>query len=80
MPTGAPQTAHDRWNAAHKFIQPLNHALHWCPTASNESGASQPAPGIVIPVPSVRDFSLPEIRHHADRCTESQDALSSLSV
>lgn len=32
VPTGAPQTAHDRWNAAHRFIQPLNHALHWCPT------------------------------------------------
>lgn len=31
VPTGAPQTAHDRWNAAHKFIQPLNHTLHWCP-------------------------------------------------
>lgn len=32
VPTGAPQVAHDRWNAAHQFIQPLNHALHWCPT------------------------------------------------
>lgn len=32
VPTWARDTAHARWNAAHRFIQPLNHALHWCPT------------------------------------------------
>lgn len=30
VPTGAPQVAHDRWNAANRFIQPLNRDLHWC--------------------------------------------------